>query len=74
MCSYTLRGDPTVSIELAVQPAGAADAMLADLRQRMKMAHGQAAEAPRVSVGDGGWAYGAGSQSEVAKSEPPMPR
>jgi hypothetical protein len=66
MCNYTLRADPTVSIELAVQPAGAADEIFAELQQRMKLARGQSAEAERISIGEGGWAYGAGSQSEAA--------
>jgi hypothetical protein len=66
MCNYTLKADPTVQIELAVQPEQAADEIFAKLQQRMKTARGQAAEAERISVGDGGWAYGAGSQSEAA--------
>jgi hypothetical protein len=66
MCSYTLQADPTVQIELAVQPAQAADELFATLRQRVKIARGQSAEAEPLDVGDGGWAYGAGSQSEAA--------
>ncbi len=66
MCNYTLHADPTVHIELAVRPAQAADGIFANLQQRMKIARGQAAEAERIDVGDGGWAYGARSQSEAA--------
>ncbi|MGH7605711.1 MAG: hypothetical protein ACREME_00100 [Gemmatimonadales bacterium] len=66
MCNYTLRSDPTVSIELAVQPAQRADDIFAQLQQRVRLARGESAEAERISVGDGGWAYGAGSQSEAA--------
>ncbi|MEO6057692.1 MAG: hypothetical protein ABIQ49_12710 [Gemmatimonadales bacterium] len=66
MCHYTLTADPTVGIELAVQPERAADEIFAELRQRVKIARGQAAEAEHINVGDGGWAYGAASQSEAA--------
>jgi hypothetical protein len=66
MCNYTLREDPTVSIELAVQPAQRADDIFAELRQRVRLARGESAEAERISIGEGGWAYGAGSQSEAA--------
>jgi hypothetical protein len=69
MCNYTLRADPTVQIELAVHPARAADEIFASLQQRVKMARGQSAEAERIDVGDGGWAYGAGSQPEAAARE-----
>jgi hypothetical protein len=66
LCNYTLHADPTVHIELGVQPARGADALFAQLQQRVKMARGQSAAAERIDVGDGGWAYGAGSQSEAA--------
>jgi hypothetical protein len=66
MCYYDLKADPTVRIELEEKPAQAADQLFAEIRQRMKIARGQSAEAERISVGDGGWAYGARSQSEAA--------
>ena len=66
MCNYTLREDPTVSIELAVQPAQRAADIFAEPRQRVRLARGESAEAERISVGEVGWAYGASSQSEAA--------
>jgi hypothetical protein len=66
MCNYTLRSDPTVSIELAVQPAQRADDIFAQLQQRVRLARGESAEAERISVGEGGWAFGGRSQSEAA--------
>ena len=41
MCNYTLRSDPTVSIELAVQPAQRADDIFAELQQRVRLARGE---------------------------------
>ena len=55
-----------MSIELAVQPAQRADDILAEPRQRVRLARGESAEAERISVDEVGWAYGAGSQSEAA--------
>ena len=66
MCNYTLREDPTVSIELAVQPAQRADDIFAEMQQRVRLARGESAEAKRISIGEGGRAYWAGSQSEAA--------
>ena len=66
MCNYTLRTDPTVKIQLIVQPERAAEEIFAGLQQRVKIARGQSAAAERINVGDGGWAYGARSQSEAA--------
>ena len=66
MCDYALQADPTVHVELTVQPERAADQIFAGLKQRVKYARGQAAEAERLGVGDEGWAYGSGSHSEAA--------
>ena len=66
LCNYTLQADPTVQIELAVQPAQEADEIFAKLQQRIKITRGQSAKAERINVGEGGWAYGSGSQSEAA--------
>jgi hypothetical protein len=55
-----------VQIELAAQPARAADEIFAQLTQRMKVTLGQSAEPERINVGEGGLAYGARSQSEAA--------
>jgi hypothetical protein len=66
MCDYTLEADPTVHIELGIQPERAADQIFAELKQRVKIARGQSAEAERIDVGDEGWAYGSGSHSEAA--------
>lgn len=66
MCYYQLKADPTVRLELAQKPAQAAEEVFAEIRQRVKTARGQSAEAEPISVGDGGWAYGARSQSEAA--------
>ena len=65
-CSYDLEADPTISIELAEQPGVASARIFSELRQRVKTARGENAEPERIGVGEEGWAYSAGSQSEAA--------
>ena len=63
-CHYQLEVDPTVSIELTIQPEGRAKDMFAAIQSSAKMRFGGSAD--RVQVGEEGWAYGAASGSEAA--------
>ena len=66
LCGYQLQVDPTVSIELSVQPAQRADAVFEAIQSGAKITMGASAQADRIEVGEGGWAYGSGSKSEAA--------
>ena len=66
LCGYQLQVDPTVSIELSVQPAQRADAVFEAIQSGAKITMGASAQADRIEVGEGGWAYGSGSRSEAA--------
>jgi hypothetical protein len=65
-CSYELESDPTVHVELSIKSAQAADQLFADIQSKAKIALGSSAQADRIDVGQGGWAYGSRSVSEAA--------
>ena len=66
LCGYQLQVDPTVSIELSVQPAQRADAVFEAIQSGAKITMGQSAQADPIEVGERGWAFGSGSRSEAA--------
>jgi hypothetical protein len=63
-CSYQLEADPTVSVELTIKPAAAADSVFREIQSAAKVVTGSAAD--RIEVGQGGWAFGGKSQSRAA--------
>ncbi len=65
-CSYELQADPTVHIELSIKPAEAADSVFEEIQSGAKVLLGSSAQADRIDVGQGGWAFGARSQSRAA--------
>jgi hypothetical protein len=65
-CGYQLQVDPTVSIELLVQPATRADAVFEAIQSGAKLTMGASAKADRIEIGEGGWAFGSGSRGEAA--------
>jgi hypothetical protein len=66
-CMYELTGRYRgVFVELLTQPATRADDVFADMRRVVKGMKGQEATPDRVSLGDGGWAFGSGSMSRAA--------
>jgi hypothetical protein len=65
-CAYQLQVDPTVSIELSVQSARNADQVFGAIQSGAKIMMGASAQADRIEVGEGGWAFGSGSKSEAA--------
>jgi hypothetical protein len=65
-CYYQLEADPTVSLELLVQPGEKADSLFAAIQSRAKVISGSGASPDRIDVGQGGWARGSNSSSEAA--------
>jgi hypothetical protein len=65
-CLYQLEADPTVSLELSIKPGGAAQSVFEDIQSSAKIILGSSAEAERIDVGEGGWAFEAKSQSRAA--------
>ena len=65
-CAYQLLVDPTVGIELLVQPASRADGVFEAMRSGAKLTMGASAQAERIEVGEGGWAFGSASRGEAA--------
>jgi len=66
-CMYELTGRYRGTfLTLAVQPASHADRIFAEMQRTAKALKGAEAEADRIALGDGGWAYGSGSRSQAA--------
>src|SRR5262249_14385550 len=56
-------------IELAGNPASLAEDTFRKVKQSVKIMNGDAAEAERIDVGSGGWAYGGNAGSEAAAAD-----
>jgi hypothetical protein len=65
-CSYQLLDDPTVELDLAIQPAEVAPMVFEGLQARAKGMRGPDNPADSLALGDEGWAYGSSSGSEAA--------
>jgi hypothetical protein len=66
-CQYALAGRYRGSgITITGEPASKADSIYAEIKQRVKAINGQDAEADRLDIGSGGWAFGADSHGEAA--------
>jgi hypothetical protein len=67
ICQYEMSGRYRGNfLELRNQPASRAPSIYEDLKRRAKAMKGQDAEADRLDLGSGGWAYGSNSQSDAA--------
>ena len=66
LCQYQAEKYQGVFVELSAAPATAADTVFAGIQTRAKGYLGQSAQADKIDVGDGGWAYGSNSMSEAA--------
>jgi len=67
LCDYELTGRYRgTSLELAANPASLAEDVFGKVKQSAKVMNGDAAEAERIDVGGGGWAYGGDGGSEAA--------
>ncbi len=68
MCAYQATDLPGVYVSISVQPADADpdEDPIVQLRSAAKTLLGSQAEAERIEVGDGGFAYGSASRSEAA--------
>jgi hypothetical protein len=64
MCAYQGASSANTMISISVQPYDANEDPIADLRGSAKRLSG--AEAERIDIGDGGYAYGSKSKSEAA--------
>jgi hypothetical protein len=70
LCSYELTGRYRgTSIELTGEPASLAEDVFSKVKQSVKVMNGDAAEAERIDVGRGGWAYGGDAGSEAAAAD-----
>jgi len=70
LCSYELTGRYRgTSIELTGNPASLAEDVFSKVKQSVKVMNGEAAEAERIDVGRGGWAYGGDAGSEAAAAD-----
>ncbi|HKT60147.1 MAG TPA: hypothetical protein VJQ46_08860 [Gemmatimonadales bacterium] len=66
-CQYEMTGRYRGNfVELTGQPASKADSVFGDLKRAAKGMKGIDAEADRLDLGSGGWAYGSNSLSEAA--------
>ncbi len=66
LCSYGLTGRYRgTTIELTGEPASLAEDVFTKVKQSAKVLNGQSAEAERIDLGSGGWAYG-GDGGEAA--------
>jgi len=66
ICQFELEEDPGLFVELSVKPAESAERVFEQLRSSAKAMVGQSADADRIQLGDGGWAFGSNSKSEAA--------
>jgi len=66
-CMYEMAGRYRGTfLDLTGQPASEADSVFADIKRAVKGMKGIDAEADRLDLGSGGWAYGSNSLSEAA--------
>jgi hypothetical protein len=65
-CLYQVEQRQDIFIELTTAPAAAADTVFAGIKTHAKGQLGQEAEADKVTVGEGGWAYSSTSLCEAA--------
>jgi len=66
-CQYEMAGRYRGTfIELTGEPAAKADSVYAYVKRRVKEVNGQDAEADRLDLGSGGWAFGGESHGEAA--------
>ena len=67
ICQYEMSGRYRGNfLMLRNQPASRASSIYEDLKRGAKAMKGQDAEADRLDLGSGGWAYGSNSQSDAA--------
>jgi hypothetical protein len=70
LCSYELTGRYRgTSIELTGNPASLAEDVFSKVKQSVKVMNGDKAEAERIDIGSGGWAYGGDAGSEAAAAD-----
>jgi hypothetical protein len=66
-CQYQLTGRYRGTfIMVTGEPASGADSIYGEMKQRVKSLNGQDAEAERLDLGSGGWAFGSDSKGEAA--------
>lgn len=66
-CQYQLTGRYRGTFILITgEPAAGADSIYAEMKQKVKALNGQDAEADRLDLGSGGWAFGSDSKGEAA--------
>jgi hypothetical protein len=66
ICQFELVDDPGLFVDLSAKPAESAERVFEQLRSSAKAMLGQSAEADRLRLGEGGWAFGSNSKSEAA--------
>jgi hypothetical protein len=70
LCGYELTGRYRGAfIELTGNPASLAEDVFSKVKQSAKVMNGDRAEAERIDVGGGGWAYGGDGASEAAAAD-----
>ncbi len=70
LCSYEMSGRYRGTfIELTGEPASLAEDVFGKVKQSAKVMNGDRAEAQRIDVGSGGWAYGGDGGSEAAAAD-----
>jgi hypothetical protein len=70
LCSYEMSGRYRGTfIELTGNPASLAEDVFSKVKQSVKVMNGDDAEAERIDVGAGGWAYGGDGGSEAAAAD-----
>ena len=68
ICMYELTGKHKgVFATLKFQPATRAEDVFADIRKKVKVKGGAAAQPDRLSVGEGGWGYTSGGRNEPVR-------
>src|SRR6476620_8867460 len=66
-CQYEMTGRYRGTfVELTGEPASKADSVFSDIKRATKGMNGVDAEADRLDLGSGGWAFGSNSMSEAA--------
>lgn len=66
-CQYQLTGRyHGTFIIVTAEPASGADSIYGEMKQRVKALNGENAEAERLALGSGGWAFGSDSKGEAA--------
>jgi hypothetical protein len=70
LCGYEMTGRYRGAfIELTANPASLAEDVFGKVKQSAKVMNGDRAEAERIDVGGGGWAYGGDGGSEAAAAD-----